>query len=260
MLVAVLFASVLLGAALLVFRLASVLGPWRGLKAWWSRHRRAALGFCAAWFGAYGLFIAFGTGPEDLSAYPPRATSPYRLPWRPGISRFVAQGNRSFASHRGGHLRAWDFWMAVGTEILAARSGEVVAVEDSLDGIGLASNFVTIQHDDGSRATYAHIRKHGSAVHVGEHVRLGQVIASSGRVGQTVFPHLHFVVTNREGSESIPISFADIPDGVPLAGHWYTSGNVVDEEPPPTPQDTGRGPHVLRGGRAPCNDAAVPAE
>jgi murein DD-endopeptidase MepM/ murein hydrolase activator NlpD len=142
----------------------------------------------------------------------------------------VAQGNRSFASHRDGHLRAWDFWMPVGTEVLAAREGQVIEIEDSLDGIGLLSNFITIMHDDGTRATYAHIRRGGAAVRIGTRVRQGQLIATSGMVGQTIFPHLHFVVLNHEGTASIPISLAEVPGGVPLAGHWYRSENVEPNE------------------------------
>jgi murein DD-endopeptidase MepM/ murein hydrolase activator NlpD len=183
------------------------------------------LRFYRAWFGCYALFIAFDTGPEDLFAYPPSASSPLQTALAGRVTRLVAQGNRSFVSHRGGHLRAWDFWMSVGTEVLAARSGEVVEVEDGLDGIGLLSNFVTIEHDDGTRAVYAHIRKGGAVVKVGDRVRQRQLVASSGMVGQTVFPHLHFVVTDYAGAASVPVSFSDVPGGVPLAAHWYTSQN-----------------------------------
>lgn len=52
--------------------------------------------------------------------------------------------------------------MAIGTEILAARAGTVVKVEQSFDGIGLKSNYVMIQHEDGTIAMYAHIKKNGS--------------------------------------------------------------------------------------------------
>ncbi len=224
-LAAVFFSSVVLLAGLAVLLLVRALTAWSTLERWWSRRWRQVLGFYGVWFACYAAFIALGTGPADLSVYPPAASSPYRLPWRAGVTRLVAQGNRSFTSHRGNHLCAWDFWMPVGTDVLAARAGAVVAVEDELDGIGLLSNFVTIEHDDGTRAVYAHIRNGGAAVKVGERVRQGQLIASSGMVGQTIFPHLHFVVTNRDGTVSVPISFADVPGGVPLAGRRYTSQN-----------------------------------
>jgi murein DD-endopeptidase MepM/ murein hydrolase activator NlpD len=227
-LVALFFFSLLLLVFFAAFHLLRALTPWGWPRRWWSRHRRAALAFYGVWFGAYASFIVFGTGPEDLALYPPAASSPYKLPWRAGVTRLVAQGNRSFTSHRGGHERAWDFWMSIGTDVLAARGGRVVELEDRLDGIGQLSNFVTVEHADGTRAIYAHIRQGGAAVKVGDRVRRGQLVASSGMVGTTVFPHLHFVVMNREGSASVPISFAEVPGGVPLAGHWYTSRNEAE--------------------------------
>lgn len=120
---------------------------------------------------------------------------------------------------------AWDFWMPIGTEILAARAGIVINVEQSFDGIGLYANYVKIEHEDGSRAMYAHIRKNGSIVKVGQHIMQGQLIAYSGMVGQTINPHVHFVVFNKDETASLPIAFADVLDGVPLAGHFYVSGN-----------------------------------
>ena len=62
---------------------------------------------------------------------------------------------------------------------------------------------------------------------LGDFVKQGQPIALSGMVGQTIFPHIHFVVFNKEDSASLPISFNDVPGGIPLAGHFYVSGNSM---------------------------------
>lgn len=118
--------------------------------------------------------------------------------------------------------------MDIGTEILSARAGTVIKIEQSFAGIGLNSNYIMIEHEDGSRAMYAHIKKNGSLVKAGDSVEQGQVIAYSGMVGQTINPHLHFVVFNRSETESLPITFSDVSDGVPLAGRFYTSGNSKD--------------------------------
>ena len=166
------------------------------------------------------------TGPEDLNQYPPRIGSPYKLPWAAGVTRFVAQGNRSFTSHRGTHRFAWDFVMPNGTQILAARAGRIIEVKDAWDGIGLNSNFISLEHEDGQRSVYVHIRFNGALVKEGDLVKQGQPIAFSGMVGQTIFPHVHFYVMNKEGTLSIPIAFVDVPEGVPLAGHFYTSENT----------------------------------
>jgi murein DD-endopeptidase MepM/ murein hydrolase activator NlpD len=217
------FFSVALAMAFIGLHLLRKLSP--RARTFWRAHRRGLLRFYGLWFGSYALFIALGTGPSDLASYPPTRSSPYKLPWRAGARRFVAQGNRSFTSHRGSHLHAWDFCMAVGTEVLAAREGQVVEVEDRWDGIGVKANFVAVEHADGTRAVYAHVRRGGVVVTVGEHVRQGQLVAYSGMVGQTLFPHLHFVVQSRDGSASVPVSFADVADGVPLAGRFSTSQN-----------------------------------
>ena len=181
--------------------------------------------FIAVWFIPYFASISFFTGPADLKVYPPREQSPYKLPWKGGVKRFVAQGNRSFTSHRDFHEFAWDFVMPNGTEILAVRSGRVFKVLDQFDGIGFNSNVIEIEHEDGQRSGYAHIRKSGALVKVGDLVQQGQPIALSGMVGQTVFPHVHFYVLNKEGTSSIPISFSEVEGGVPFAGHFYISGN-----------------------------------
>jgi murein DD-endopeptidase MepM/ murein hydrolase activator NlpD len=197
----------------------------RGARpALWRRHRQAFRATLAGWFGLYLVFIAFFTGPGDLTRYPPREASPWKLPWQGGISRFVAQGNRSFTSHRDNHEHAWDFVMPNGTPVLAARAGRVQEVKDQFGGIGFDSNVIVLEHDGGLRSLYAHIQRGGALVKVGELVKQGQPIALSGMVGQTIFPHVHFLVRNQSGA-SIPVSFSDVPAGVPLAGRFYTSGN-----------------------------------
>ena len=189
------------------------------------KYRLKFLSFYSVWLICYGVFILFFTGPENLTIYPPKESSPYRLPWKAGVSRFVAQGNRSFTSHRDFHLYAWDFVMPIGTEVLATRDGRIKEVEDSFEGIGFKSNFIIVEHENGECSVYAHVLKNGSLVKMGDLVKQGQPIAKSGMVGQTLFPHLHFYVTNKEGTSSIPISFREVPSGVPVAGHFYISEN-----------------------------------
>lgn len=225
-LAALFFVSVFAAVAFLAFQVARAFSS-RARDVWHRQRRRALLVF-ALWLGGYALFILLGTGPEDLSVYPSRSSSAYKLPWRSGAKRFVGQGNRSFTSHRGSHLFAWDFWMPIGTEVVAARAGIVVDIDDGSDGIGLHSNDVVIEHEEGTRAHYAHVRYRGALVKVGDRVEQGQLIALSGMVGQTLNPHLHFFVTDRAGMAAVPVSFQDVPnDGVPRACSWYTSGNTA---------------------------------
>jgi murein DD-endopeptidase MepM/ murein hydrolase activator NlpD len=189
--------------------------------------RRGVHVFAGIFGCAYLLFVALLTGPRDLSTYPDAASSPYRLPWEAGIVRWVAQGNRSFTSHRGVFLYSWDFWMPVGTPVLVARDGLVVAAEDDRDGVGwFEGNHLLVRHRDDTKAIYAHLQRGSIVVGVGDRVIRGQRVARSGMVGRTLFPHLHFAVLEGDGSSSVPIAFGDVPSGVPLAWRWYTSENV----------------------------------
>jgi len=180
-----------------------------------------------SWFSLYLIFIIFFTGPTEAEIYHGKKNLNYYLPWKSGDKRFVAQGIRSFGSHRGLHTFAWDFVMPIGTSILAAREGRVIEIVDQLDGIGPKSNYIYIEQPDKTVACYAHIKKNGALVKVGDYVKRGQEIAKSGMVGQTFFPHLHFYVLNQEMTLSMPISFRDISIGVPLAGKFYTSQNEL---------------------------------
>lgn len=116
--------------------------------------------------------------------------------------------------------------MPIGTPILAARSGKVVEVVSHLDGIGFFhGNRIVIEHEDKTKAVYAHIQKNGAVVKPGKFVRQGQHIGYSGMVGATINPHLHFHVLDRDGSKTIPITFREVDGGIPLAGQFYISAN-----------------------------------
>ena len=117
--------------------------------------------------------------------------------------------------------------MPIGTPVLVSRDGVVIHVEVNHDGFQLLANYILIEHADGDRTGYAHLKKDGSLVNVGDYVKQGQPIGLSGRVGVAPFPHLHFFATDKNGMVPKPISFQEVPGGVPFAGHFYTSENVV---------------------------------
>ncbi len=174
---------------------------------------------------ALALAGAF-TGPEDLAQYPPAAQSPYVLPWDAGVVRLCVQGNRGIVSHFAGrNAYAWDFAMPVGSNVLAARGGKVIAVTDHHDGRGnrAPNNRIVIDHGDGTQGHYLHHRKGGAKVALGQDVASGDLLAESGNVGRSMLPHLHFHVT-RDG-QTIPISFRDPcvthHRGVPRMGAFY---------------------------------------
>lgn len=121
----------------------------------------------------------------------------YDLPFPKGSGFKVFQAYNGSFSHR--NENAIDFTMPEGTPVLAAREGKVVRVVQN-NNQGCPSedckqynNVVTILHDDGSFATYAHLKYNGSFVKVGDLVKKGDKIALSGNTGYSSGPHLHFV-------------------------------------------------------------------
>ena len=53
---------------------------------------------------------------------------------------------------------------------------------------------ITIKHDDGTFAEYAHLAKDSTLVNLGEKIAAGQTLALSGNTGFSRGPHLHFAV------------------------------------------------------------------
>lgn len=170
----------------------------------------------------YRHFVVAADLPEG--SYP--VIAGYSLPWKQGDSHFCFQGNDGFLSHRDRSKYSWDFLMPEGTEILAARDGTVTVVVDTNErrGENAPNNEVFVNHGDGTAARYAHIKKGGAKVKVGDIVKRGQLLALSGDVGRSLGPHLHFEVINTK-FETIPIRFMDVlkHGGVPRASYFYSS-------------------------------------
>jgi murein DD-endopeptidase MepM/ murein hydrolase activator NlpD len=137
----------------------------------------------------------------------------YALPFEDDQAYIMVQGANGAYSHQGKY--AWDFAMPEGTEVCASRDGWVVQVkEDSNLGGSDASfmphaNRVTIMHEDGSYADYAHLQQHGALVNEGDKVVAGQVIGYSGNTGWSTKPHLHFQVYQavKFGIQTLPAKF-----------------------------------------------------
>jgi murein DD-endopeptidase MepM/ murein hydrolase activator NlpD len=80
------------------------------------------------------------------------------------------------------------------------------------------NNYVLIRHDDGTLGHYCHLKKGGVAVHPGQIVKTGDLIALSGSTGFSSGPHLHFCVfmtKNGRERESIPVKYR-VADGEAL--------------------------------------------
>lgn len=85
---------------------------------------------------------------------------------------------------------------ALGTPVIASKSGRVEVVQRSNSGYG---NMVLINHGDGYKTRYAHMIKGSITVSVGDYVEAGQTIGKVGSTGNSTGPHLHFeVIVNGE--------------------------------------------------------------
>jgi len=83
-----------------------------------------------------------------------------------------------------------DFEASIGTPVLAADDGEVIAVGNN--GRLQYGKFVLIKHNNNLATLYAHLSK--QVVQKGEIVKRGEVLGYSGNTGYSTGPHLHFGV------------------------------------------------------------------
>ncbi|MBS1509282.1 MAG: M23 family metallopeptidase [Bacteroidetes bacterium] len=151
----------------------------------------------------------------------------YTLPFAKGSKFLLIQAYNSKMSHK--NELSLDFKMHKGSKVCAARAGVVVATKADSDVGGLKDeylsqgNHIIIQHNDGSRAMYWHLQKDGVLVKVGDTVLQGQHIGYSGNTGYTAFPHLHFQVQDKNGSD-IATRFITKKGIIYLRpGKWYRS-------------------------------------
>ena len=83
-----------------------------------------------------------------------------------------------------------DFAVPTGTPVMAAGSG-VIQYEGWEGGYG---NFIVLNHGNTYSTAYGHLSRFAPGVHLGSHVRQGQVIAYSGATGLATGPHLHYEI------------------------------------------------------------------
>ena len=119
-------------------------------------------------------------------------------------------------------------WLSYGEPIFAPADGLVIEVvsdlpensftstgeahsppiEEAKDPMGFG-NHVKIQHADGRVSWLLHMQPNSIRVMVGDHVRAGQFIGKVGFSGDSLFPHLHYNVTDGPNypSQGVPSYF-----------------------------------------------------
>ena len=127
---------------------------------------------------------------------------------------------RTWRAHRG-----VDYAASSGTPVYATADGRVV-VRGVSGGYG---NLVEIQHTNGFRTRYGHLRGFASGLRVGSVVRQGDVIGFVGMTGLATGPHLHYEML-RNGTQIDPINARLNTGGepVPAAAAKRWSIEMVD--------------------------------
>ena len=130
---------------------------------------------------------------------------------------FVQLRDGSYFEGDGSSLDQYPY---LGSDLLAVGDGTIVFTRDDMPNevpnlppehvkkpIDFAGNQVVLKLGPRRYAVYAHIQPGTVAVHVGQRVKTGQVLAKLGNSGNTTAPHLHLVITDRPqfiSSTSLP--------------------------------------------------------
>ena len=113
---------------------------------------------------------------ERLSARSAQDSSSYKLPWTGGRRYGVYQD----------YNKHFDFQLPVGTQVRAAKGGEVYVKRASADGgccdmsCDVYNNYVRILHADGTYGFYLHLKFGSITVNTGDSVAQGDCLARSG--------------------------------------------------------------------------------
>ena len=169
--------------------------------------------------------------------------SPYVLPWSPGATYKMSQGNCS--PGLGGHKDrfAYDFDLNMGDPVYASLGGTVDVVIGTFsdnDHIEGHENRVNILHDNGTLMWYVHLMQGSTVVTKGQRVERGDLLGLTGNSGNSSFPHLHVQLfrDNMDFSpnRTRPISYNNVdgltrPSGELIEGQLYTAEpfSVFDE-------------------------------
>ena len=99
--------------------------------------------------------------------------------------------------------RAIDLASALGTQVIAAATGEVVRVEqDKYFG-----NLLALDHFNGYVTVYAHLAK--ILVEEGNIIKKGAIVGLVGNTGNSTGPHLHFEII-KDGIQRDPEEYLDL--------------------------------------------------
>jgi murein DD-endopeptidase MepM/ murein hydrolase activator NlpD len=128
-----------------------------------------------------GARLVIPHGRYEVKLAPPGPAPGYTYAWpiRGTITQRYSPGHR-----------AVDFGAPYGAKVYAARAGRCVYADWSPEN--MYGYLVIVDHGDGSRAYYSHLK--GAWVEVGEWVSRGDLVGEVGSTGNSTGPHVHFEI------------------------------------------------------------------
>jgi len=166
---------------------------------------------------------------------PASGTAPYVTAYRDddssGAKKDFTCGSHTYNGHGGTDIGIGGFGVmdAGSRDVVAAADGTVSAVQDGCSdrctsgscGCGGGfGNYVRIDHADGKRTYYAHLKTNSLRVQNGQRVTCGTVLGKVGSSGNSTGPHLHFEVRFSNNASDDP--FAGSCGGP--TSYWVSQG------------------------------------
>ncbi|MCA9517184.1 MAG: M23 family metallopeptidase, partial [Myxococcales bacterium] len=138
-----------------------------------------------------------------------------------GCLNYACAGSKCYDGHTGS-----DFPVGLGTEVLAGAPGVVVAVNQGCADYGYfgnpcggrCGNYVRLQHADGTRTLFCHMKNGSIVVSVNQSVGCGQKLGLSASSGSSTGYHLHFGWTSGSTRDSFS-------GGCATGGAWVNQGS-----------------------------------
>jgi len=95
-------------------------------------------------------------------------------------------------------------------------------------------NFIVLKHSEGVYSLLGHLHQRSATVKIGDRVEAGQVLATIGCSGTSLFPHLHYQLMTGPSmaDEGVPSTFRDLvlargPRRLPIESGSIDSGDLV---------------------------------
>ena len=147
-------------------------------------------------------------------------------------------GTMTYSGHKGNDFGAGGFaGMDAGRDITAAAAGTVYYVHDgefdrctsgSCAGGGGFGNHVIIQHADGKRTLYGHMKQWSILVSQSQTVTCGQKIGEMGSSGYSTGPHIHFEVRDDDYSYG---AYDPFYGSCGIAPSWWVNQGAYNGKP-----------------------------